>query len=251
MASEKAKELARQQKEQVRAEKLRKKNSTDPKDWGQLRQLRELYKVTAQENPRFGLMLAGAFLLPVIIAVIVGLLLHMLAWVLPLGVMVGMLLALLLFNREIKKATFSRVEGQAGSADVALQMLGKGWNNTPGVNFSRDMDIIHRTIGPAGIILVGEGNPGRVKGLLANEAKRHSNLAYDAKVTTIVMGDQPGQVPLKKLTDHIKKLPKVYDAVQVDDVTRRAKALDAVRPKIAMPKGPINTRGARQSMRGR
>ena len=51
MASEKAKELAAKQKAAIKAEKLRKKNSDDPRDWGQVRQLREAYKRTAEIDP--------------------------------------------------------------------------------------------------------------------------------------------------------------------------------------------------------
>ena len=41
MASEKAKALAAQQKQERKAEKLRKKNSDDPRDWGRVRQIIE------------------------------------------------------------------------------------------------------------------------------------------------------------------------------------------------------------------
>ena len=51
MASEKAKELAAKQKAAVKAEKLRKKNSTDPGDWGRVRQCVEAYKQTAKVDP--------------------------------------------------------------------------------------------------------------------------------------------------------------------------------------------------------
>jgi hypothetical protein len=75
-------------------------------------------------------------------------------------------------------------------------------------------------------------------------------------VTTVVMGDKPGQVPLDKLADHIRKLPKTLRPDQVTDIKQRLRALEAVRPTIPAPKGPMPTnprqiKGARQAMRGR
>ena len=60
MASERAKELAAEQKAAKNAEKLRRKNSTDPKDWGQVRQIIEVYKVTTEHDPKANLFMGGA-----------------------------------------------------------------------------------------------------------------------------------------------------------------------------------------------
>ena len=51
MASEKAKQLAAEQKAAAKAEKLRKKNSDDPRDWGRVKQVIEAYKRTAEVDP--------------------------------------------------------------------------------------------------------------------------------------------------------------------------------------------------------
>ena len=57
MASEKAKALAAKQKAQLKAEKQRRKQSNDPKDWGQVKQVVEAYKATARINPKTNLYL--------------------------------------------------------------------------------------------------------------------------------------------------------------------------------------------------
>ena len=44
----------------------------------------------------------------------------------PDVIAVGLLVALLVFTRRVKRAAFTRYEGQAGSAELALNMLGKG-----------------------------------------------------------------------------------------------------------------------------
>ena len=104
--------------------------------------------------------------------------------------------------------------------------------------------------------LIGEGEPGRVKALLASEVRKHERVAYGVPVTTVVMGSKSGQVPLDKLADHIRKLPKTLQPNQITDIKQRLRALDAVRPSVPVPKGPMPTnprqvKGARQAMRGR
>jgi hypothetical protein len=86
--------------------------------------------------------------------------------------------------------------------------------------------------------------------------RKHEKVAYGVKVTTIMMGNGKGQVPLEKLADHIRKLPKVLEPNQVTEIKSRLNALDKVRPQIPVPKGPMPTnprqvRGAKQAMRGR
>jgi hypothetical protein len=158
--------------------------------------------------------------------------------------------------QRAKRATYKRYAGQAGSAEVALGMLPKQWVSKPVIAVTRQRDAVHRTVGPGGIVLIGEGEPGRLKAILAGEVKKHERVASGVKVTTIVMGDKEGQVPLRKLADHIRKLPKVLQPHQITDVKQRLRALDAVRPQIPVPKGPMPTnarqmKGAKQAMRGR
>ena len=251
MASDKAKELAAKQKAQAKAEKARRKNSTDPRDWGQMRQITETYKMTREQDPKLGLVLLASFLLPIIAFTVLGLIVKPLVMWIILGVSVGMAIATWMFVRRVKAATYKKYEGQAGSAEVALNLLDKKWVKNPAITATRQLDVVHRVIGPGGLVLIGEGSPARLKQLLATEAKRHEQATFNTKVVTVQMGDGPGQVPLNKLTDHIRKLPKQLTDDKIADINNRLRGLDAVRPRMPIPKGPISTKGARQAMRGR
>jgi hypothetical protein len=253
MASEKAKELAAKQKAEVAAAKLAKKNSTNPRDWPWYKQIWQTYKVTAEVDKQLNLLLAGSFLGLVVIGLVLGLLLPPLWMWLVLGAMGGLTAALWVMLNRAKKATFTRYAGQPGSAEVALSMLDKKkWFYTPVITATRQLDVIHRAVGPGGIVLIGEGAPSRVRTLLAAEIKKHEQVAYGVVVTSIMMGEADGQVPLGKLADTIKKLPKKLEASQVTDVKARLRALDAVRPKVPMPRGPMpSMKGVNRSMRGR
>jgi hypothetical protein len=68
-----------------------------------------------------------------------------------------------------------------------------------------------------------------------------------------VADDEADGIPIKKLSKHIMKLPRNISPAEVTDVLNRLKALDAMRPQVPMPKGPMPTsmKQARQSMKGR
>ena len=119
----------------------------------------------------------GSWALTIAAAVVIGL---TRATVLPgdHGLEIGMLVAMIILVQRTKKATYKRYMGQAGSAEVALQMLPKQWISTPVIAATRQRDVVHRTLGPGGLVLVGEGESGRLRQLLASEVKKHERVAY-------------------------------------------------------------------------
>lgn len=229
------------------------KNDAPEEKTSRLKQIVSAYKLTQKSDPTVGLVLAGIFLGIVGLAVLGGFLVGpLLIWI-PLGVALGFLAATLVFGRKVEKAAYSQIEGQAGAAASALQTLRRGWNVTPAVAVTKNADIVHRVVGRPGIVLVGEGQPSRVKNLLAAEAKKHNRVAGGAPVTQIIAGQGEDEIDIRKLTKHVMKLPAVLQPSEITDLLQRLKALDAVRPQVPMPKGPVpsSLKGARQAMRGR
>lgn len=251
--SERAKELEAKQKAQVKALKQAKKNSNDPKDWGWFKQVRETYKVTVETDPQAQWMIVGGGLGVAILVSLVGIFLPPWWMWLITGVLAGLVAALYLLLNRAKKATYKRYAGKPGSAEVALGMLDKKkFDYTAGITATKQLDVVHRVVGPSGIVLIGEGSPARLKTILASEARKHEQVAYGVPVSTVLMGDGEGQVPLDKLADHLRKTPKAIQPVQVTEVKQRLRALDAVRPKVPIPKGPMPTmKGVNRAMRGR
>ena len=111
------------------------------------------------------------------------------------------------------------------------------------------------------MILIGEGNNQRVRNLLGVEKKKHARVVGEVPIYDIVAStdnsESEGVVPVKKLSKYIMKLPKNIPPADVTDVLQRLKALDAMRPTMPIPRGPMPTsaraarQAARQSMRGR
>ena len=221
---------------------------------GRLAQIAASYRMTKKSDPRLGLVLLAWFLLAAVPAFAV-LFLLLGSWVLALltALPFGVLAALLVFGRRAQRAGYKQIEGQPGAGAAALGMLRRGWTLEPAVGFNRNQDVVHRVVGPPGIVLVGEGNPNRLRPLMADQRRKHERVASEFPIHEVVVGDSEGAVPLPKLVRHIQKLGRKVKPAQITDVLARLRALDATRPNVPLPKGPMptNLKGARQNMRGR
>jgi hypothetical protein len=235
------------------------KNDTAPNNQkqGRLKQLAQSYRITKESDKRIGLILLGTF-------VVAGALAYLLLMLLPGGlvidiitaVLIGLLATLIVFGRRAQRAAYAQIEGQPGAAAAALGMLRRGWKTDPAVAFNKQQDIVHRVVGPPGIVLVGEGNPNRLRTLLANERRRHERVVAETPIHEVICGDPatiPEAVPVSKLSRHVTKLGRRIKPAEMTDVLARLKALDANRSNVPLPKGPIpaNLKGARQNLRGR
>jgi hypothetical protein len=108
------------------------------------------------------------------------------------------------------------------------------------VAFNRNQDVVHRVVGRAGVILVGEGRGAGVKQLMGDQLRRIRKVVGDAPLHDIVVGDGEGQVPLRKLQAHVMKLPRTLKPREVNAVDSRLKALGGT--AMPLPKGPVPTR---------
>jgi Domain of unknown function (DUF4191) len=238
----------------ARKEKKQKSAKPEKKD-GRLRQIRRVYTITRKSDRWIGLILLGVFLLAGAVAFAALFLIVPGSWALTLvpSVMVGVLAALIVFGRRAQKAQYAQIEGQPGAAAAALGQLRRGWQVEPGIAFNKNRDLVHRVVGPPGIVLVGEGNPTRLKSLLATERRKHERVASETPIFEVVSGDGAGAVPVPKLSRHVTKLGRNIRPADMTDVLQRLKALDATRSPLPIPKGPMPTsmKGSRQNMRGR
>ncbi|GAA1977633.1 DUF4191 domain-containing protein [Nocardioides panacihumi] len=233
-------------------------SQVDPSTMSRRRQIVETYRLTKQSDPTIGLWLLGSFVVGAAIGFAVF-------WVLPgtgvLGLVMsilgailgGILLVMVIFGRRAQRAAYKRLEGQPGGAAAALTMLRRGWTTEPAIAFNKQQDVVHRVVGPPGIVLVGEGNPSRLRPLLTSERKRHERVLYEVPVTEIIVGNDEGQVPMPKLVRTIMKLGRKVKPAELTDLLNRLKAIDASRGKVPLPKGPVpnSMKGMRGNLRGR
>ena len=220
-------------------------------------QLWQAFQMQRKEDKRLLPYMVGAFLLIVALSVAVGIYaggftMYML---IPLGVVLGALVAFIIFGRRAQKSVYAKAEGQTGAAAWALENLRGKWRVTPGVAANGHLDAVHRVIGRPGVIFVGEGSPARVKALLAQEKKRTARLVGEVPIYDVVVGNDDGEVPLSKLERHLTRLPANITVKQMDILENKLVALGSRIGPAAMPKGPLpaqaKMRGVQRSVRRR
>jgi len=223
----------------------RQKNADDEATPGRIQQIRMVTGLVHKANPRALPIVIGSGLGVMVVLIVVGLLTPLGGFLIPLGVLLGILTAVFLFGRFAQTAQYSAIEGQPGAAAAVLQSMRGNWTVTPAIAASRNMDVVHRAVGRPGVVLVGEGSPNRLPGLLAAEKKRVARVAFDVPVFDFQVGDGEGQIPLRQLQRKIMKLPRDLKGTQVADLNFRLKALPA---SLQAPKGPMPTRGRQPRM---
>ncbi|MBZ4561181.1 DUF4191 domain-containing protein [Mycobacterium avium subsp. hominissuis] len=212
-------------------------------------QLWQAFNIQRQEDKRLLPYMIGAFLLVVGVSVGVGVWAGGLTMItlIPFGVVLGALVAFIVFGRRAQKSVYRKAEGQTGAAAWALDNLRGKWRVTPGVAATGHFDAVHRVIGRPGVILVGEGSPTRVRPLLAQEKKRTARLIGDVPIYDIIVGNGEDEVPLAKLEHHLTRLPANITVKQMDTLESRLAALGSRAGAAVMPKGPLPNAG---KMRG-
>lgn len=214
-------------------------SESTPEKTGRLKQIALTYKMTKRADPRVGLIVAGVGILILGAALGIGFLIGHPIYLGIVGFLLSLLGMAIIFGRRAEAAAFGQMEGQPGAAAAVLDNMKRGWTVTPAVSMTRQQDVVHRAVGKAGIVLVGEGNPNRLRGLLAAEKKKMNRVVADVPVHDVVVGDDEGQVPLKKLRTTLMKLPRVLQGPQVTQVNDRLKALGDLMSNMPIPKGPM------------
>ncbi|WP_435605038.1 DUF4191 domain-containing protein, partial [Streptomyces sp. C10-9-1] len=206
---------------------------------GRLKQIALTYKMTRKADPKVGLVVAGVGIVTFGVFLGIGFLIGHPVYLAILGFLLAFLAMAIIFGRRAETAAFGQMEGQPGAAAAVLQNVGRGWTTTPAVAMNRNQDVVHRAIGKAGIVLVAEGNPNRLRSLLAAEKKKMNRVVVDVPVHDIMVGDGEGQVPLKKVRTTMLKLPRVLTGAQVTATNDRLRAMGDLMSNMPLPKGPL------------
>ena len=214
-------------------------SAADAANTGRLKQIALTYKMTRKADKKIGLVLAGVFLLILGVFLAIGFLIGHPVYLGILGFLLAFLGTAIIFGRRAERAAFGQMEGQPGAAAAVLDNIGRGWTTTPAVAMNRSQDVVHRAVGKAGIVLVAEGNPNRVKTLLAAEKRKMNRIVADVPVHDILVGTGEGHVPLKKVRTTMLKLPRVLTGPQVTATNDRLRALGDLMSNMPLPKGPM------------
>jgi hypothetical protein len=216
--------------------KRNKKNKEAAVKTPRFQTFRDAYSVTKSAKPWIGLALIAVFLIAWAIGIGIGIAVGHPIYVGFVSLPVALLASMFFFTRQASTAAYSSIEGQLGAGASVLMAIRKGWTTTPAVAVARNQDMVHRSVGRAGIVLVGEGSQG-VKQMLADERKKSERFAPGVPITEVMVGDLQGQVSIRKLQKHLSKLPKKLSAHQMREVRARLKAVGGM--SMPIPKGPL------------
>jgi hypothetical protein len=216
-------------------------------------QVWQAYQMTRKVDPAVTWWMLGAVLGVMAVALVVGLLVDQLVYLLIVGLPFALLAGLIVLTRRVETAAYRQIEGQPGASLSALRTIRRGWDfpEEPAAVDPRTQDLVFRGVGRAGVVLVGEGPSQRVGRLLDAERRKVARILPNVPVTLIQVGDDEGQVPLRKLPRRVQRLKPSLTKQETAEITKRLKALGAVR--LPVPKGidPMRARPDRKGQRGR
>ncbi len=213
----------------------KKKTPSEPKE-PRFKTIREAYSVTKSVKPWIGAALAAIFIGVWVIGIALGALWGHPIYAAFVALPLATLASLFFFTRIAGRAAYTAIEDQIGAGASVLMAIRKGWVTTPAVAVTRTQDMVHRSVGRPGIVLVGEGG-NAVRSLLIDEKKKMERFAPGVPVHEVIVGDENGQVPLRKLQKHLKKMPKKLSTSQMREVRNRLKAVGGL--SMPIPKGPM------------
>lgn len=199
-------------------------------------EFRDAYQITKSVKPWIGIALVAIVLVVLIAGIGIGASFGHPIYAAFISLPLSLIATLIFFTRVAGGAAYASIEGQIGAGASVLMAIRKGWTTTPAVAVNRNQDMVHRSVGRAGIVLTGEGGSA-VRQMLNDEKKKSERYAPGVPIIEVIVGDGEGQVPLRKLQKHLQKLPKKLSTHQLREVRARLKAVGGM--SLPIPKGPM------------
>lgn len=181
-----------------------------------------------------------AFVIITVLGVFIsaGAFLGIVIWIV-LGIVTGYLSALLTLTRRANTAIFTKYANEPGRISLTVGTLTrrvyKGTNQPVAVN-ARTRDMVFRIVGPAGVVLLGEGIKNSTQQLLEDERRKVQRVASGVTVHTFFSSEDGQGVPLATLHKKVTKLKRTLTKNEIRAVQNRLAAMDS-RGGLPIPKG--------------
>ena len=219
-----------------------------------MRQLLRVYKITAKNDPTALWLAILGFLLVLGASFLIGFLVNGLGtlgfwlWI-ATGVLSAALTFMIVMSRRAERNAYIQIEGQAGAVGAVLDsQIRRSWRASPmpiAVN-PKSRDAVYRMIGPAGVVLIGEGPSARVQQMLDDESRRIARSAPGVQIHKVRVAIDGG-VRLYELLKTVYKLKKSLTRSEVSAVANRLDSL-AGASALPIPKGidPMRARAPKR-----
>jgi hypothetical protein len=196
--------------------------------------------IIRKTDPKALPIVIGSGVAVIVVFVVVGLVINKGPFLIPLGVLLGVMTTMILFGRYAQSSQYKAMAGQPGAAAAIVQQMRGNWTVTPAVAGTRNMDVVHRVVGRPGVILLGEGSPSGLASLIVAEKRKIARIAYGVPIIDMQVGEADGQVPISKLQRKLMRLPRELKPSAVTDLNGRLKALPS---SLRAPAGPMPRQG--------
>jgi len=222
---------------------MAKNNSIKPqREPGQFKQLLRLWKLTAEQDKKAVPMAlaagAGAFLVALVIGLILGsgngLILG--SWI-TLGVVGGVLTAMIVLSRKAEAVAYGRIEGQPGAVGAVLGTIVKrGWSgsDTPVAVSPKSQDLLYRISGRAGIVLIAEGHRVGVSRLVEEEKRKLAKVTSGVPIHVVWVCNDEHSTKLAKIRVEVNRFKRTLNRSELSEVNKR---LSTLKLNVPMPKG--------------
>ena len=211
---------------------------------GRLKQLWRIYKITAKNDSTALWLAILGFLVSVGVGLGVGFLVaepgSFSFWLWPItGTTTGILVAMIVMSRRAERNAYMQIEGQAGAVGAVLDsQIRRRWSaqSAPIAVNAKSREAVYRMIGPAGVVLIGEGSSARVSQMLEDEARKVQRAVPGVTVHKLKVNVDQGGIRLHALLKTVYKLKKALNRAEVSAVLNRLSALSSA-ASLPIPKG--------------
>ncbi len=205
-----------------------------------VKQLRQAYELGHKGDPRLPWILLAVFGGVFVAFLALGFVLKSPVFMGILGLPAALAATAFVFGRRVERSVYQQIDGTPGAAMQSLSTLRKGFTvDKEPLAANRQQDLVWRVVGKCGVVLVSEGPSSRVQHMLRDQRRRHERVLGDIPVHEIQGGNEEGQVPIRKLSGTIMKLPRTLKGPQMTEMDHRLKALAVNQNAVPIPKGPL------------
>ena len=220
-----------------------------------MRQLMRVYKITAKNDPAALWLSLLGFLGVIALGLLVGWLVNGLntfgfwLWVIT-SVVSGALVFMIIMSKRAERNAYIQIEGQAGAVGAVLDsQIRRSWraNAMPVAVSPKTREAVYRMIGPAGVVLIGEGNSAKLSQMLDDEGRKVQRAVPGVTVQKLRVNTSEHGIRLFALLKTIYKLPKAINRAEVTAVANRLDSL-AGASAVPIPKGidPMRARAPKR-----
>ena len=222
---------------------------------GRFKQLLRVYRVTAKSDPSSAWMALLGFLVAVGIGLLLGFVFNsgsiwgIALWTIT-GATSGLLVAMIIMSKRAERNAYMRIEGQPGAAGAVLDsQIRRSWRASPmpvAIN-GKTKDAVYRMVGPAGVVLIGEGYGAKLSQMLDDEARKIQRVAPGVTTHKLRLTLDDSGVRLHSLLKSVYKLKKSMTRAEVSAVANRLSSLGSG-SALPIPKGidPMKVRAPKR-----